>query len=655
MKSVVLLEASQPVRLNLSNLCLTLITKCVTLQTAIAIHKSTSICTHMSLNDLEQIKGAAKLLLSDQILKEYTDHSFAHSDRMYSKFFCKIKGDLESKGKGLNICEEYILSTAIYLHDCGMQMVGRPILKAFINHYSDIRRILKLVPQEPCEYSAIDLDTISDHSANNFVRKYHHLLSAFWIFVNIGSITLHDNELKDFPPNEVYPRNCDKRLGELCAHVIASHGEDTIITKYDNNDMPIAYCGYQIRMKLLCALLCLIDSLDCDERRIPAHLYNLIDPTKESKFHWAKHYYTSSVIIENNIINISYVFPDRLTPYESNVYYKFFSHETEYWIRENLERHSSLLDKNGLSYKVYSNLDNSSVSRYLSKDTFAYLEQKLAELEEKSANASICKIDIGICIHNNKVVMAERKNKEGDLSWGFPAVQQKDGTEDEQRSRLVKHFEDETGISCHIGNLIAKRIHPDTKKLCSYWTLYYRSGELENLDKNENAQVSWVPLSEYKTKITSSLSYRLEQYLDSNIGAESPQEDTDSISCGVVVKDKKKVLLVKRARSEGDLIWAFPGGKVIINETSSDAVVREIREETSIISEAECLLGSRTHPQSKRHISYWKCRYISGEPTDNCNEAISGAEWVDIANLQDYITTDIYIKVKEYLQSVKED
>ncbi len=74
-----------------------------------------------------------------------------------------------------------------------------------------------------------------------------------------------------------------------------------------------------------------------------------------------------------------------------------------------------------------------------------------------------------------------------------------------------------------------------------------------------------------------------------------------------------KVLLVKRP--EG--VWALPGGKVEPGETTAQAAVREVLEETGIVAEAHDALGvfEITSPKNGRryaltcHLGQW----ISGE------------------------------------------
>lgn len=51
-------------------------------------------------------------------------------------------------------------------------------------------------------------------------------------------------------------------------------------------------------------------------------------------------------------------------------------------------------------------------------------------------------------------------------------------------------------------------------------------------------------------------------------------------SAGGVVKKDNKVLLIKTSDLKGDQIWTFPKGKIEKGESSADAALREVKEET---------------------------------------------------------------------------
>lgn len=117
-----------------------------------------------------------------------------------------------------------------------------------------------------------------------------------------------------------------------------------------------------------------------------------------------------------------------------------------------------------------------------------------------------------------------------------------------------------------------------------------------------------------------------------------------------IVNKNGKILMIKRAKKEGNLLWAFPGGKVEDGETKEQACIREVHEETGIIVTTKQVLGERIHPDTNRKITYFLCDYVSGQiKLSNENEIIE----IAYKNQQEFnrdIKTDIYPPVKEYIK-----
>ena len=91
-----------------------------------------------------------------------------------------------------------------------------------------------------------------------------------------------------------------------------------------------------------------------------------------------------------------------------------------------------------------------------------------------------------------------------------------------------------------------------------------------------------------------------------------------SIGVGGVLLKEGKGLIVQRANNPGKGRWTIPGGYVEQDEKIEDAIVRELREETGLITEAVSVLAVRDRPQDLpgvKHDIYivFLLRYISGE------------------------------------------
>jgi ADP-ribose pyrophosphatase YjhB (NUDIX family) len=107
-----------------------------------------------------------------------------------------------------------------------------------------------------------------------------------------------------------------------------------------------------------------------------------------------------------------------------------------------------------------------------------------------------------------------------------------------------------------------------------------------------------------------------------------------------------KVLVVRRARRPALNLYTLPGGAVELGETLTDAVIREVREETSLSVEPVALAGHReviardAQGRIERHfvILCFAARWLAGEPI--LNDELDDARWVDPLELGAYRTTE---------------
>jgi 8-oxo-dGTP diphosphatase len=91
-----------------------------------------------------------------------------------------------------------------------------------------------------------------------------------------------------------------------------------------------------------------------------------------------------------------------------------------------------------------------------------------------------------------------------------------------------------------------------------------------------------------------------------------------------------KILLVRRARAPARGVYTLPGGRVEFGETLTEALTREIREETQLTIEILGLAGWREALPAQTGgghfvILPFAARWVSGEPV--LNDELDDAQW----------------------------
>ncbi|MFE4671079.1 NUDIX hydrolase [Streptomyces sp. NPDC056723] len=124
--------------------------------------------------------------------------------------------------------------------------------------------------------------------------------------------------------------------------------------------------------------------------------------------------------------------------------------------------------------------------------------------------------------------------------------------------------------------------------------------------------------------------------------------DKPGISAAIIVQDDR-VLMVRRAVKEGELMWQFPAGAIEDGETAEQAAVRETLEETALTVEAIKLLGERIHPKTGRLMSYTAARILEGEARVADDEELDAVAWVAHAEISKYVPYGLFGPVQEYL------
>jgi ADP-ribose pyrophosphatase YjhB (NUDIX family) len=100
---------------------------------------------------------------------------------------------------------------------------------------------------------------------------------------------------------------------------------------------------------------------------------------------------------------------------------------------------------------------------------------------------------------------------------------------------------------------------------------------------------------------------------------------------GVTHDTEGRLLLVKRGHEPGKGLWSIPGGRVEPGESDTEAVARELLEETGLTVVTGRLVGTVTRPAEAGlyEIHDYECQVTGGAlaPGDDAAEVA----WIDLA------------------------
>lgn len=103
------------------------------------------------------------------------------------------------------------------------------------------------------------------------------------------------------------------------------------------------------------------------------------------------------------------------------------------------------------------------------------------------------------------------------------------------------------------------------------------------------------------------------------------------IAVGAIVIENDKLLMVQRANDPGKGLWSLPGGRVEHGEYLSDALSREVLEETGLRVEPGELVGILEVPGKELHyviLDYHAT--LVGEPSPTPGTDAKDVRWVPL-------------------------
>lgn len=115
--------------------------------------------------------------------------------------------------------------------------------------------------------------------------------------------------------------------------------------------------------------------------------------------------------------------------------------------------------------------------------------------------------------------------------------------------------------------------------------------------------------------------------------------DNRPVGVDMIIYKENKVLLIKRENDPDKGKYAVPGGYVDRGESTEQAGIREVREETGLDVEIVKLIGIRSNPERYRQIIEiaYIAKVIGGVETNG--DGVKSILWADPNNLPSEMAT----------------
>jgi 8-oxo-dGTP diphosphatase len=121
-------------------------------------------------------------------------------------------------------------------------------------------------------------------------------------------------------------------------------------------------------------------------------------------------------------------------------------------------------------------------------------------------------LSMAVIVHEGKLLMIRRREREGDLLWALPGGAIEPGEAAEEAA--VRETVEETGLVVTSIKLLGERVHPKTHRTMSYTACEVVQGEARVADKDEVDAVAWVTLDEIPKYVPYGLFEPVQEYLD---------------------------------------------------------------------------------------------------------------------------------------------
>ena len=114
------------------------------------------------------------------------------------------------------------------------------------------------------------------------------------------------------------------------------------------------------------------------------------------------------------------------------------------------------------------------------------------------------------------------------------------------------------------------------------------------------------------------------------------------VGVGAIVTNQAQLLMVRRAKDPGRGLWTIPGGHVEPGEYLSDALVREVREETALQVEVDDLVGILELPGDDHLVILDYHATVIGDGLLSPGDDVDDVRWVPFDEVSDLDCTPLF-------------
>ena len=116
------------------------------------------------------------------------------------------------------------------------------------------------------------------------------------------------------------------------------------------------------------------------------------------------------------------------------------------------------------------------------------------------------------------------------------------------------------------------------------------------------------------------------------------------VSSGLIIQNNKVLIGLRSENDNGGGLWEFPGGKIEIDESSEEAVIRELNEELDIVVHKPKKVMQYLHRFKNLiyDISFFEVIFFKGSIKNIVHDEL---KWTDLASINNYnfISGDLLI------------